>query len=238
MKSSFTKLTALTISGIGFGSFISHAAVITWGPATAISTGVGNSSDVSTNGTVVEAFNAVANDQIGAATNITVNGVTFTPTTSLLGGDPRNAGASDFSSTTNGGDATYDQLVSTLEYGGGGGLVTLSVGNGLLASNSTYEIQVWFSDTRAAQDTRVMTFGDGSGNDVLLNDAYSIGTFTADGTSQTLTLNSEGAPGPNFGQAHISAYQIRLTSVPEPSSILLSGLAGLSLLARRRRSYS
>ncbi|MGJ8695548.1 MAG: PEP-CTERM sorting domain-containing protein [Verrucomicrobiaceae bacterium] len=237
MKIPLTKSTVLTISGIALGSFTSQAAIITWGPATPISTAIGNSSDVSTNGTVVEAFNAVANDQIGTATNITVNGVTFTPTTSLLDADPKNAGGNDFSTTTNGGDPTYDELVSTLEYGGGGNLVTLNVGNGLLGVNSTYEIQIWFSDTRAAQDSRVMTFGDGSGNDVLLNDAFSIGTFTADGTSQTLTLNSEGAPGPNFGQAHISAYQIRLTTaVPEPGSALLSGLAGLALLARRRRS--
>ncbi|MGJ8645113.1 MAG: sulfatase-like hydrolase/transferase [Luteolibacter sp.] len=208
-----------------------HAAPITWGPATAISTGSGNSSDVSTNGSVVEAYNGVGNDQIGTATNVIVNGVTFTPTTSLLNEDPKNGGSNDFSSTTNGGDASYDTLLSTLEYGGGDGVVTLTIGDGdgntattgvgLLTIGEDYEIQVWFSDTR---NDRVMTFGDGNGgglgNVVYLNDQYAIGTFTADASTQTLTLDSgnTGSGSPNFGQSHITAYQIRkaVTGPPPP----------------------
>ena len=209
------------------------------GDATDISTGVGNSSDVSTTGTLVEAFSGVANDQIGSATDVTVNGVTFNPTTSLLGSDPRNAGANDFSSATNGGDAAYDALVSTLEFGGGTGLVTLTLGDGdgdgsitgpgLLTPGSPYEIQVWYSDDRTgSNDARVTPVGDGNGNTVDLNDQFAIGTFTADGTTQDITLAS-----PGFGQAHITAYQIRL--VPEPSSLALLGLSGLLMVKRRRR---
>ena len=52
-----TRLLAFALA-TGF----SHAASITWGPATSVSTGSGNSSDVSINGTLIEAFNAVASD--------------------------------------------------------------------------------------------------------------------------------------------------------------------------------
>jgi len=199
----------------------SYAAPITWGPATSVSTGSGNSSDVSINGTLIEAFNAVANDQINGTTPLIVNGVTFNPTTRLLSGDTLNAGNNDFSSNTNGGDLAYDSLLSTVEFGGGTDLVTLTVGDGdgdasingagLLTINAEYEIQVWFVDTRAAQDARETPVGDGNGNTVNLNDQFAIGTFIADATTQTITLES-----PGFGQAHINAYQIRAALVGPP----------------------
>ncbi|MGJ8694689.1 MAG: sulfatase-like hydrolase/transferase [Verrucomicrobiaceae bacterium] len=209
---------------------VSHAANITWGPATNVSTGIGNSSDVSNNGTLVEAYNAVANDQITGAAPITVNGVTFTPTTSLLDADPKNGGANDFSSITNAGDAAYDDILSTLEYGGGTDLVSLTLGDGdgdtsvngagLLTIGTTYEIQVWYVDTRSSQDARETPVGDGNGNKVTLNDQFAIGTFTADATTQTITLES-----PNFGQAHITAYQIREAfSGPPPAPVVPANL--------------
>ena len=209
---------------------ISHASTITWGPATNVSTAAGNSSDVSNTGTLVEAYNAVANDQITAAAPITVNGVTFTPTTSLLNADPRNAGNNDFSSNTNTGDATYDSLLSTVEYGGGTDLVALTLGDGdgdtsingagLLTIGTTYEIQVWYVDTRTGTDPRETPVGDGAGNKVALNDQFAIGTFTADATTQTITLES-----PDFGQAHINAYQIREAFTgPPPAPVVPANL--------------
>jgi len=203
----------------------SQAATIAWGSATNVATTAGNSSDVSTNGSFVEAFNAQSNDHTPA--NIVVNGVTFTGTTALLNGDPKNGGTADLSAGTNGGDATYDSILSQAEFGGGSGLSTINVG-GSLTSGLQYELQVWFVDDRAASDARVMQFGDGNGNTVDLNDQFAIGTFTANGTTQALTLAPQG-----FGQAHISAYQLR--AVPEPSSTALLGLGGLALLLRRRK---
>ena len=200
-----------------------QTAPITWGLATPVGTAVGNSSDVSTNGVLVEAYNAVANDKIATETDVTVNGVTFIPTTSLLDGDPRNSGTIDFSTNTNDGDLEYDTLLSLLEFGGGSGLVTLELGDGdgdsavtgagLLVPGEDYEIQIWYVETRAGQDARVTPVGDGNGNTVDLNDAFAIGTFTANGTTQNVTLES-----PGFGQAHITAYQIRnISSDPAPS---------------------
>ena len=123
----FSKSSTLLFLG---STLCASAAPITWGPATNISTGVGNSSDVSTNGVLIEAYNGVSNDQIGSTSPVTVNGVNFLPTTSLLNGDSNNAGSNDFSSNTNGGDAAYDALVSTVEFGGGTDTVTLTLGDG------------------------------------------------------------------------------------------------------------
>ena len=174
------------------------AAPITWGPASAI----GDADDVSTQGTTVEAFNAGAIN----AGNVVVNGVTFLGTSSLL--DSSNT-IDVFNGST--GDAGYDTLLSNVDFGNGGDLVTLTIGNGLLAVGDPYQIQVWFLDNR---NTRAMRFGDGESpeNTVDLDDQFSIGTFVADGTSQTFTLEAQG-----FGNAHISGYQLRaLPSTPLP----------------------
>ena len=221
----FSKSSTLLFLG---STLCASAAPITWGPATSISTGVGNSSDVSTNGVLIEAYNGVSNDQIGSTSTVTVNGVNFLPTTSLLNGDPNNAGSNDFSSTTNGGDAEYDALVSTVEFGGGTGTVTLTLGDGDGNTSTTgsgnliigqqYQIQVWYSDTRAGNNgNRVTPVGDGNGNTVDLNDQFAIGTFTADASTQDITLAS-----PGFGQAHITAYQIRALGAAAPPSGIIS----------------
>lgn len=219
-----------TLSTLVLTTLLSQGANITWGPATNIATATGNSSDVSNSGTLIEAYNAVASDQIATATPITVNGVTFTPTTSLLNADPKNAGNSDFSINTNAGDPSYDSLVSTVEYGGGTNLVSLTIGDGdgdasingagLLNIGTTYEIQVWYVDTRANQNARETPVGDGNGNKVTLNDQFALGTFTADATTQVITLES-----PSFGQAHITAYQIREAFTgPPPAPVVPANL--------------
>jgi autotransporter-associated beta strand protein len=169
---------------------------ITWGAATSVSA----SSDVSTTGVLVEAFNAGDN----AVLDQTVNTVLFTGTGALL---PLNTANDVFSGDT--GDAAYNALLSSIDFGGGGNLFTISVGNGNLVVGEEYLIQVWFVDTSAA--TRVMQFGDGNGNTVGLAASpgqFATGTFTATNTDQTLSLFAT-----NFGNAHITAYQIRDTSV-------------------------
>jgi hypothetical protein len=75
-------LLALSITA----SMVVSAAPITWNAPVAVGTGAGNSSDVSTNGTLVEAYNAAITSYTGG--NKTVNGVTFIATTNLL---PSNA---------------------------------------------------------------------------------------------------------------------------------------------------
>ena len=162
-------------------------------------------SDVETSGTMHEAINAVDDGRIGQ-TN-TVNGVTFTGA-SLL---PNSANVDTLVGATTG-DADYDALLGTIDYGGGTS-TTITIGDGTITPGAGYTVQVWFTDLRY-DPPRIMTYGDGLGNtvDVACNAAgdedfgqYAVGTFTADaGGSQTLSLTTNG-----FGNAHITAYQLR-----------------------------
>lgn len=200
--------------------FSAHAAPITWGSPVAVRTGAGNSSDVSTTGTLVEAYNAAITSYTGG--NKTVNGVNFIPTTSLLPGDT--SSSIDFSAGTNSGDANYDSLLSTADYGGGTA-TTITIGNGLLQVGQNYQIQVWYVDDRSANNARVMGFASSNtASRANLNDQYVIGTFTADATTQTLHLTTvSAASGDGFGNVHISAYQIRTTSAPVNATVTLFG---------------
>lgn len=56
---------------------------------------------------------------------------------------------------------------------------------------------------------------------------FAIGTFIADGTDPDLTIE-----GPTGGP-HLTALQVRV--IPEPSSIVLLGIAGLAVVFLFRR---
>ena len=73
----------------------------------------------------------------------------------------------------------------------------------------------------------------GTGQDAGLGQ-FAIGLFTADSSSQTLNLATNG-----FANAHVSGYQVRAVpsaQVPVPGTLLLFGLGllGLGMLVRRR----
>ncbi len=197
------KICGIVLCALSVGT--AQSATINWGTVGDVAT----VSDVITNETLVEAFNAGAN---GVADQ-TVNGVLFTGTGSLL---PSDTGTDGFSGDT--GNASYNVLLSNIDYGGGID-ETISVGGGNLAAGRSYLIQVWYVDTRYIRD---QYFGDGDAdqsNDVQLNSKpgqYAIGTFTADGTGyQDLEIRSGNS---NHGNVHITAYQIRTASSgPEPT---------------------
>ena len=174
------------------------AASITWDP-------VADTTDPSviiTDGSLVEAINGS-----GAAGVVTVNGVNFSPSDTLL---PTNAASVALSSQTTL-DPGLDDLLNTVEFGGGTA-TSITVGGGALVSGQTYTIQVFFTDLRSCCSGRVMTYGDGEGNtvDVTASGApgtfgqFATGTFIADGTNQTLSLTANG-----FGNVHINGYQVR-----------------------------
>ena len=215
------KITHITcIAALAAGSTLAPAAVITWGSATNVS----SVSEVSNVGTTVEAFNAAATS---ISATLSLNGVSFTSTGALLNNNTTN---DQFTGDT--GNADYNQFLSQIDFGGGTNLVSLTIASGLLTDGDDYLIQVWYANSSG---TRTTPFGDGEtpNNTVDLvasttSAQFAIGTFTAVGTSQTLTLES-----PGFGNAHITGYQVR--AVPEPSSAALLGLGGLALILRRRK---
>lgn len=214
-------LYSVTIAGASglLSATQSHAASITWGPATDSAA----ATDVSTNGTLVEAINAT-----NAGGTVDINGVTFTNTDSLLGFAAFTGGLVGAST----GDAGYDSMLDTVDWGNE---TSITMASGLLTPGEQYEVQVWVSDLRASVATTI--YGDGNGNNVTLAHGvdnstfgqYVIGTFTADGTSQTLAI-VDTIP---YNTQIINAYQVRL--IPEPGSLALMGLSGLLIAQRRRR---
>jgi hypothetical protein len=211
-----TRFIAILMMVVCIVSVSSQAGVINWGSATDVS----SASDVINTGTLIQALNAGAD---GVASNQMVNNVQFTGISTLLN---RSNPVDVFSGTT--GDAGYDAILSQIDYGGGTNLVSLQVGGGNLIDTAEYMIQVWYLDH--ATPGRVVPVGDGeSANKVDLNGSgqFAIGTFTADGSTQTMTIES-----PGYGQAHITAFQVR--TVPEPATMALLGLGGLVLRRRKR----
>ncbi|MEI7901170.1 MAG: invasin domain 3-containing protein [bacterium] len=192
------------------------AASITWGTATTIT----GDSDVSTNGTFKYAYH-------WNAANQTVNGVTFTGTTST------NAGGSDVGLA--GFDAQYDAFTgSTTPFTGlstaykatlagspynGGAAVTVTLKN--LTNGKQYAVQVWVEDARIYGQDRKATLT--AGNSVTLDynskdtsnanggvGQYSIGTFTADAATQTFTITGVAGSGNGAGaSALLNALQVR-----------------------------
>lgn len=174
-----------------------QAATITWVPAM----DVNSVNDISTTGTLVEAVNASAT---GASSPV-VNGVPFAAGSVLNSDNAVDVYTNSTSYTA------YDTLLSNVDFGTE---TSISVGSSSLVSGQDYLIQVWYTDDRnVTVGARHMTFGDGEivENTVSLNAGtvqYATGTFTADSSSQTLTIiGDDGSGGPV--NAHINAYQVR-----------------------------
>ena len=188
LATGFVLFCLLSLTGV------TQAAPIHWGPAT----DVFSASEVVNSGTLIEAYNAGGTT---SASDQTVNGVLFTGTTSLL---KLNTDADVFSEDTR--DAAYNALLNSVDYGDGTDLVSLEVGGEKLTVGIEYTIQVWYAFNRGTSHTAV---GDGENvpNQVELKGnpgQFAIGTFVADGSTQTITLES-----PMFNKCLITAYQIR-----------------------------
>jgi len=186
-----------------------YGAVITWQTPVNIA----DATDVSTQGVAVEAvtWSCWSEVDISAASDPVVNGQTFT----MLRGEDygfngTHTGQTDFYPSGSGDD--YDVLLSSLAYSGTSETLDLAVGQ--LNVGRTYQIQIWYVDTRGSYDARVMQFGtNGNFSDpVSALGQYVIGEFTADSTSLTLDVISGNI---ETDDAHMTAYQIReLTDGP------------------------
>lgn len=196
--------TAIAVLGLLLASAEAPAAPIAWGPARDTAT----AGDILTAGRAIEAINAI-NSNSGF---VTVNSAIFTNSNALL---PSSAG-NNFLDGNSTGDANLDALLNKLDYGGGTS-TAIAIGGGNLVVGSEYQVQVFFTDLRSCCNGRTMTFGDGEASESVIDlhasqggfGQYGVGTFTADAASQTLTLATNG-----FGNAHITAYQLRDVTAP------------------------
>ena len=200
-------------------------AAITWS-----SGDITENSDVSNNGTLVFALNASGTQNTGSTT---VDGVTFAA--ALVG----NAGAisqaqspgDESISTTivNDNDGAFENGgldangIGNIIQGGWWGANNNSASVTLtgLTVGDVYEVQIFANDARGNRHEGYVTrLGDGAGGfgvDLQLNNQpngsrpgdFGIGTFTADSTSQSISVSGFLDGSPNSGRAHVNAIQLR-----------------------------
>ena len=185
-KINFSRTVSFLVSSIAtLAALPASAAPILWNAPQVVS----GDSDVSLTGSFDRAH------LFGGATAV-VNGVTFSP---FGAGD--SASISDQFGGFGGGGAPFDNLSATYRtlltngFYGGAGSATITLNN--LASGLDYEAQFWVNDSRNCCSGRNETI---SGSAALAYStipggtggvgSYVKGTFTADSTSQALTLNS------------------------------------------------
>ncbi len=228
MMKNFLRVTSVTAFA-AFAVFASaaQAADITW--ATPVNA-TGNASDVITAGTLVAAHNT------GPTT--TLNGVTFTSGfTGLITLAGVDTITNAYSSPTFS-DPAYNALVGTGAYSSSGSPFTINI-TGLTAGGH-YEVQLfepfwnnnWATAFTGGSSTSglVNLSGPNMGAGSSLVPQYVTGTFTADGSSQLITLSSP------TSYVLLGAAQVR--AVPEPATWMMMlfgfGIIGFGLRARRK----
>jgi PEP-CTERM motif len=207
----------------------SQAATVTWG---SVSTIIDATTIVTTGATGIVGANFAHAPLPGA---LTANGVTFTPlglnSSANIGGGITVA-TSSMNYTNNTGSISnvpagnfgtiMDSHTGTF---GGVGTITLSG----LVDGTQYQIQFFAStnDTNALA-AQTITGGAGTsgafGNHAAGSGKTLLGTFTASGTTQVLTIQN----------GEVAANALTIGVIPEPSAALLGGLGMLGLLRRRR----
>ncbi len=173
-----------------WGAGPARAAVITWGAATAISGDI----DVATDGTNIFAYNWNSTTQA-------VNGVIFTAPGTGVTLPSVSVNTYTFGSSSApfaGLSSSYQGILSGSAWSGTTSAQTVTINN--LTVGRKYEVQFWVDDSRGGFNSRTNTVTGGGGNTVMLAFAangnggalgqYTIGTFTADGTTQTITVTA------------------------------------------------
>lgn len=94
-----------------------------------------------------------------------------------------------------------------------------------LVVGQAYEVQTFYVDNRGPFDSRTQTVDGQTTLNAGIGE-FTIGTFVAMATTQDIVFE-------NTAQVHLNG--IILAAVPEPSSVALLSLGGLSLLSRRKR---
>ncbi|MDB4353840.1 PEP-CTERM sorting domain-containing protein [Akkermansiaceae bacterium] len=189
---------------------------------------------VTVNGGWTNGFSAYADGEVfnGAATDVSnlLIGAVYNPATNV-------DGLATFTMTGLTAGNTYEMqiIVNDARGGGGGGIrdTNWHVGFNDGAGGTTITGVADLVNRPVDQNVGTELAGD-----------YIIGTFVADSTTQIFDFGAtrsgsalgDTLANPNNGQAQFNAFQLRETAVvPEPSSALLLGLAGVGFLVRRRK---
>ena len=244
----FTRQLLLVSAALFFAALASSGfavvpnANITWGAPTTIS----GDSDVSTDGTLVAAFNmngpAVTVNGVTFAsfmfttntTSATNGNFTFTETSHILAVSGLGSGSTPFSNLS----SSYQTLLSTALTTDENNTLTLNISG--LTIGQQYEFEFFLNGSNTAGNDNLRTIAS-AGNSVTLDDnttnavggvgQYVIGTFTAAASNEFITFN-----GTDTTQAPtVNAFELR--SVPEPTtmSILIFGGALLGFARALRR---
>jgi len=188
-----------------------HVRAGTWG-STAVTVDLGSESIL---------FNDEVINDTGAPISVTA-----------FAGTGENSNGSYFNSAGTTVSAEFETVLDSLAWDGPNPkILTLNS----LTVGEVYQIQLFVSDDRGCCGGRDQFWSDnsaiGAGNETSTaphgNSTYVIGRFTADAVSQEIY-----GFGDSQAQNALNGYVLR--SVPEPSAALLSTLAGLALLRRRR----
>jgi hypothetical protein len=228
MKSKTTSLATLaafTLAGAA------HAATISWSSSAFLT------NNTSPWGMVTGQFNTtgtqiLAENSGGGA--VSFDGINFTPPTVGVFDDP-------FDGFHSGVPVT---LASTGTYKNANAVGTVNLTG--LTSGYTYRIQALLVDGRPTDGVQTITgrtaWFDGINQGVYANGISGVtwgngilatGTFVADATTQSFTINTKSPSGNNTG-GQLNALTLYQTAVPEPSAALLGGLGLLALLRRKR----
>lgn len=205
-------------------SMCTNAAIITWGSVQDIT---GDTAEIVDIGEY-SGINTVSILNLSQYTDSTISDVT--------------ASGSDVTTTTGAFTSSdYDTALNSFDYDFSD---LLSSG---LVSGETYYIQFFYMDQRNdAYNSRSMIVDDGNGNDATMSSdgQYVIGSFVADGSSQTLNINGS-VSGPHLNMIVFATTSTQApgvgtdnnpgTTIPEPTSISLIALGAISLLTRRSR---
>ena len=186
-----------------------RAAIVDWHPLYD-TVGV---EDVVTVGDTVEAFNFASDGSlfdVPTDQSTQIGNTFFAETTEYF--DLDTSDDHQFLSGESTGDAGYDLLLNTLDFGNGIEPTDFYAGHGSLVVGRTYLIQIWLTDIRPnIQGDRFVNVEDSTGNNIRLHrigdglGTYGIGVFTADSDSQLLKINLVA----DAGNAHMNAYQLR-----------------------------
>jgi choline-sulfatase len=215
------------------------AAPITWSPAVP-TTGKAD---------LIEGDVAIALNCGSHSPTITGGGASGTSTYSFTAADFTNFGPHTFAATAGGpasqvrltsnvydpgsiattGDTGFDNVIKTFAdaFGNPAGITAGTLTLTGLDPGAAYQIQVFFNDQRDTADDRVMTYGDGLGNNVNIaggNPAsgvqtshygsHAVGGFTAGAATQSLTMATNG-----FGNVHLTALVVTRSGPPPAPDI-------------------